>query len=256
MHAEMETNKDQLAVKIYADRDAMGRAAAGDAVDRLRALLKQQEHVWVMFAAAPSQAEFLEHLTTAADVAWERVTAFHLDEYVGLPAEQPQRFGNFLDRHIFGKVPFRAVHYIDVPGSPQTDVLARYAALLKEHPLDMACIGIGENGHIAFNDPHVADFSDPECIKVVDLDEQCRRQQVNDGCFAQLDDVPAQAYTVTIPTILSADYIFCMVPGAAKAKAVERTVNGPIEPDCPASVLRSHQRSCLYLDAEAGRLVL
>lgn len=245
--------KDQLFGRVFADREQMGAAAAADVIKRLRDLLEQKETVNMMFAAAPSQRDFLQSLTSQEGIDWTRVQAFHLDEYVGLPPDAPQRFGTFLDEHIFKKVPFQNVHYIDVgAGAALETILADYSQLLREHPLDMACIGIGENGHIAFNDPHVANFADPEIIKVVDLDMTCRNQQVNDGCFDTLDAVPQQAYTVTIPTILSADYIYCMVPAATKQAAVTAAVKGDIELACPASVLRTHQRCQLYVDAEAG----
>ncbi len=249
--------KDQLSVKVFSSRQQMGAAAAEEVIQQLKALLQQKTTVNMMFAAAPSQAEFLDALVNQEGIDWSRVQAFHLDEYVGLRPDQPQRFGEFLNQHIFKQVPFKAVHYIDSDAEEaQESILSQYSQLLRDNPLDIACIGIGENGHIAFNDPHVANFADPEIIKVVDLDLTCRNQQVNDGCFASLDEVPQQAFTVSIPTILSADYIYCMVPAATKAAAVTTSLTGEIAPACPASVLRTHQRCQLYLDAEAGSGIL
>lgn len=174
---------------------------------------------------------------------------------MGLDNKSPQKFGNFLDRKIFEKVNFNNIYYIDVKGENIENLILRYSNLLKNNPLDIACIGIGENGHIGFNDPHVAKFADPENIKQVNLDEKCRMQQVHDDCFDKLEDVPKEALTMTIPTITSADYIFCVVPTDSKKKAVNKTIKGDIDTSCPASVLRSHQRSVLYLDKDASKLI-
>lgn len=246
-----ELRQDQLNVKVAVDRDAMGKAAALDVSSRLRNLLNEQARVNMIFAAAPSQSEFLHYLKEAEGIEWSRVHAFHLDEYVGLTTGHPQSFGEFLRVNVFSQLPFGKVHYIE-PSQDSESVLKQYGGLLRENPIDIACIGIGENGHLAFNDPHVADFSDPQNIKVVDLDSTCRQQQVNDGCFATIEDVPTHAYTVTIPTIMSARYIYCIVPAQSKAKAVQATVEGPISPSCPAAILRTHQRAMLYLDSDSA----
>jgi len=245
--------KDNLQVKVFDSRAEMGRGAASDAVAYLKQLMAEQEVVNIIFAAAPSQNEFLATMVDS-DVDWSRVNAFHMDEYIGLPSNAPQGFGNFLHRAIFGKVPFRSVNYINGQNVPE-DTLKQYKALLKENKVDIVFMGIGENGHIAFNDPHVADFSDPELIKVVDLDEKCRRQQVNDGCFSCIEDVPTHAFTLTVPALMAAKRRFCVVPASTKAQAVYNTINGDVSEACPASVLRMSEGTTLYLDSDSSSLL-
>jgi glucosamine-6-phosphate deaminase len=252
---ERQFTKDKLRVEIYPNREAMGKAAAAAAISKIREVLTEKDEVNVVFAAAPSQNEFQEALTSADGIPWERIRAFHLDEYLGLPSDAPQRFSVFLDEHVFKKVNFREVHYLrgDCP-SPEAEA-ERYADLLRKYPLDFAFIGIGENGHIAFNDPPVADFEDPFLVKIVTLDERCRMQQVNDGCFESIDLVPTQALTLTIPAIMSARFIYCMVPGTTKTEAVKETIEGDIGTHCPASILRRHDAAILYLDRDAAGLL-
>jgi glucosamine-6-phosphate deaminase len=244
-----------LPVTIYESREAMGAAAAAAVAERLRDLLARQRGVRITFAAAPSQAEVLAHLAAAPGIDWERVTAFHLDEYLGLPVGHPSSFRAWLDQHLFGQVRFGRINYLsDMAGEP-AEQCRRYAELLARGPLDIACIGIGENGHIAFNDPQVADFADLQAVKVVDLDETCRMQQVHDGCFPALADVPAQALTLTIPTIMAARTVFVVVPGSRKARAVCDALTGPVTAACPASVLRRHGQAQIYLDQDAASLL-
>jgi glucosamine-6-phosphate deaminase len=232
-------------------RAEMGRAAAHDVALELRARLRLQARVRMIFAAAPSQSEMLDALVLQPGIAWNRVTAFHMDEYIGLPPQAPQRFANWLRAALFDRLPFAAVHVIDPAADPSTAVSA-YAALLVAAPIDIVCLGIGVNGHLAFNDPPVADFDDPVPVKIVELDEICRRQQVDDGCFARMEDVPTHAITLTIPRLLNADRLFCVVPGASKREAVRRALGDEIGPACPATALRSHPRCTLYLDAESA----
>ncbi len=246
---------DKLQVKVYDTRQEMGKAAAEDAADYLRNLLSKKEEIFVLFAAAPSQNEFLNGLCEASGIDWHRVHALHMDEYIGLPSDSTQSFGYFLRRAIFDRVPFGSVDYIGSEGDPD-DILARYDEILATHHLDVVFMGIGENGHIAFNDPHVADFNDPARIKIVDLDLKCRNQQVHDGCFAQLDDVPEYALTLTVPTLFSADRLFCIVPSGTKAEAVKHTILGPVNETCPATVLRLHDAATLYLDSNSAEYVL
>lgn len=247
--------KDQLIVNVYDSREEMGHNAAIEAAAYLRHLLAHKNEVYAIFAAAPSQNEFLNGLATATGIDWQRVHALHMDEYVGLPADAPQGFGNFLKRGIFDKVPFASVNYIGTEKAPE-QACADYDKLLTEHHIDIVFMGIGENGHIAFNDPHVADFKDPKRIKKVDLDLVCRQQQVHDGCFACLDEVPLYALTLTIPTLFSADRIFCIVPAATKAQAVKSTVYGEVSPTCPASILRKHGYATLYVDNDSGKYII
>lgn len=243
--------KDKLKVSIYANRLEMGKAAAAAVAERISKLLAAKNEINMVFAAAPSQNEFLETLINNSEIKWDRINAFHLDEYIGLSPEAPQGFGNFLRKKLFDCVNFKSVNYLNGSENGEIFECERYSKLLKQFQLDIACIGIGENGHLAFNDPPVADFKDEALVKVVELDEVCRRQQVNDGCFAALDLVPARALTLTIPAIMSAEYIYCMVPGKSKAEAVERTLNGPVSETCPASILRTHEAAELFLDEES-----
>ena len=237
-------------VNRYETRLEMGRAAARDAARAVNALLKEKDTVRMIFAAAPSQNEFLDALV-AEDIDFSRIEAFHMDEYVGLSADAPQGFGNFLRRRLFDRAPFGAVHFINGGASDIEAECARYSALIADG-VDVVCLGIGENGHIAFNDPHEADFDDPALVKRVSLDEKCRMQQVHDGCFAAIDDVPTHALTLTVPALMNAEYHFCIVPAATKAEAVYRTVCGDIGAHCPATALRLCPNAALYVDMDSG----
>ncbi len=247
--------KDKMEVKIFDTRDNMGIAAANDIRDAIKELLSQKEEINIIFAAAPSQNDMLLHLCEKDDIEWGRINAFHMDEYIGLNPDAPQCFSNFLKEKIFNLKPFKSVNLINPGANSPEEECARYSKLLKENPVDIVCMGIGENGHIAFNDPHVADFNDPEVVKPVGLDEVCRMQQVNDGCFNSIDDVPKFALTLTIPTLMSAKYNFCVVPASTKANAVKNTVEGEIGAWCPATALRQKDNSILYCDADSSTLL-
>ena len=244
-------NLYDFTVKRFDTRAEMGAQAAAEVREAILALLKEKESIRMIFAAAPSQNEFLAALAHDPAIDFTRIEALHMDEYVGLPADAPQGFGNFLRDRLFGLVPFKAVHYIKGGAADIEAECARYGKLLKGG-VDIVCMGIGENGHIAFNDPHVADLSDPLPIKKVGLDQVCRMQQVHDGCFETLDQVPTHALTLTIPTLMNATYHFCMVPAATKAEAVYRTVYGPIGAACPATALRLCKHAVLYVDRDSG----
>jgi glucosamine-6-phosphate deaminase len=205
----------------------------------------------MIFGAAPSQNEMLAALVAEPGIDWGRVTAFHMDEYLGLPPAAPQRFGLWLKRALFDRVPFGAVHPIAPEPDPEAGIAA-YAGLLAAAPIDAVCLGIGVNGHLAFNDPPVADFADPLDVKIVELDAVCRRQQVDDGAFAREADVPRRAITLTIPRLLRADRLFCVVPGPAKRAAVRRALRDPIGEACPATALRGHPDCTLYLDKDSA----
>lgn len=249
--------KDNLKRNIYINRSEMGIAAARAVAERIIRLLEVKSEINMVFAAAPSQNEFLDTLANNRDIQWEKINAFHLDEYIGLSSEATQGFGNFLNRKLFGKVDLKSVNYLNGSKKREESIeCERYSNLLMEFPLDIACIGIGENGHLAFNDPPVADFKDKSLVKVVELDEVCRKQQVNDGCFEALDMVPTHALTLTIPAIMTAKYIYCMVPGKSKAVAVEKTLNGEISEICPASILREHDAVELFLDVDSATNVI
>jgi len=243
--------KDKLAVKVMPTRAEMGRVAAQDIHDRLLALLAEKEEVNMIFAAAPSQNEVLEALVGFQDIPWNRINACHMDEYIGLDKSAPQGFGNFLVAHLFGRVPFKSVNLIDISAKDPDVECARYTEVLKRYPADVVVMGIGENGHIAFNDPPVADFDDPKWVKPVRLDDVCRQQQVNDGCFASIDDVPACALTLTCPTLMRATWKFCIVPASTKAEAVRRTLTWEIGEACPATILRRSENATLYLEPES-----
>lgn len=245
--------KDLLNVKIFNTRQEMGKVAAEEGISLLKKLLFEKETVRVIFAAAPSQNEFLEKLSQAEDIDWNRIVAFHMDEYVNLDAKAPQGFGNFLKNAIFSKVPFKEVHYLDGNQQNLQKECERYTELLSKQSIDIVFLGIGENGHIAFNDPDVADFNDEKSVKVVELDNVCREQQVHDGCFNHIEDVPKRALTLTVPMLASANYHFCIVPSKTKAEAVNNTINGPIDVSCPASILRTCSKATLYLDNESSK---
>ena len=247
----MQFTKDKLDVRIYATRAEMGEAAATDIAACMQALLAEKETINMVFAAAPSQNDMLASLLTK-DLDWSRVNAFHMDEYIGLSADAPQGFGNFLDNCLFSKVPFKAVYRIDCSATDAAAECARYTALLKSFPTDLVCLGIGENGHIAFNDPGFAFFDDPEVVKVVRLDEVCRMQQVHDGCFASIDEVPTHALTLTVPTLANAPHLVCTVPAPTKRTAVRLTVLGPVTEDVPATVMRGHADCVMFCDKDSG----
>jgi len=246
---------DHLEVEVYASRDEMGAAAAYDVASRVRELHAQQDWVRVVFAAAPSQNEFLATLGVCKSLDWSRVEAFHMDEYLGLAPDAPQGFGNFLRVRLFVRVKPGRVEYIDGNAPDGVAECERYGALLNERPIDIVCAGIGENGHMAFNDPHMAAFDDPKTFKVVTLDDVCRMQQVHDGAFPTIDDVPSEALTMTMPALMSARWLYCVVPGPTKTGAVHKTLKDPISTACPATVMRRHANAVLYLDLDAaGRI--
>lgn len=234
---------------VYDSRMEMGAAAANDIAATMVAHLARKPRIRMMFAAALSQSEALAALVAVPGLDWSRVEAFHMDEYIGLAPNAPQRFAAWLDLHLFSKVPFGAINAIRPETFATPDACAAdYAARLAAAPLDIVCLGIGVNGHLAFNDPPVADFQDPHAVKIVELDDVCRQQQVDDACFATFSAVPTHALTVTIPALLSAQEMICVVPGIAKRNAVRATLQGPISTACPASILRTHQNCRLYLD--------
>ena len=247
---------DNLRANIFGSRADAGAAAAADCAAKLRDLLKQKDVVNMLFAAAPSQNEMLSALINERDIDWTRVRAFHMDEYIGLSIDAPQRFANFLKHKLFDVLPFKEICLIGGRSAAADSGAEEYISLIKMYPPDIVCLGIGENGHIAFNDPHVADFNDGELLKKVQLDHKCRVQQVNDGCFGTLSEVPEYALTVTIPVIMAAKHLICTVPGPSKADAVFDTLKGPVQTDCPASVMRLHGDACMYLDCDSARHIL
>lgn len=242
--------RDLLHIKRFASRAALGEEAAQDVAAYVRQQLSQQNVVRMVFAAAPSQNEFLAALAVAPDIDWSRIHAFHMDEYIGLDNGAPQRFSQFLCQHLFDLVQPGEVHLIPSGGDPAA-ICQEYSEKLNAAPIDVVCLGIGENGHLAFNDPPVADFNDPFTVKVVQLDDACRQQQVNDGCFASFTAVPTHAVTLTIPALMCGARLFCMVPGATKRAAVQATLYDEISTACPATRLRQHPHCTLYTDSDA-----
>ena len=248
--------KDKLQVQIYDNSEEMGLQAANLTADLIRRLLETKENVNMIFAAAPSQNSMLYHLVQQRNIDWTRINAFHMDEYIGLPENAEQSFGNYLKTHIFSFLPFKSINYLSGNASDLDSECQRYSELLSYYPVDIVCLGIGENGHIAFNDPWNADFADSKTVKIVVLDPVCRQQQVNDGCFAKLDDVPEKALTLTIPALVKASHMICCVPHLNKRLAVKRTIFDEISVQTPATVLRNHDSAVLFCDRESGKDIL
>jgi glucosamine-6-phosphate deaminase len=250
----------RLAVETHPTRAAMGRAAGFAAAAYLHDVIAARGEARVIFACAPSQDEFLAALIEASRsghtlVDWSKVTAFHMDDYVGLTGAHPQSFRHYLQQHLLQHVKIGRFHPVPAEEPDVAAVCARYTALLAEKPIDLICMGIGENGHIAFNDPPVAEFEDPHLIKVVELDATCRQQQVNDGCFPTFDAVPKHAFTLTCSVFRRATRLSIHVPGPRKAAAVKATVEGAITTACPASILRLHPAATLFIDRDSAQLL-
>jgi glucosamine-6-phosphate deaminase len=250
---------DCLEVLVYDNRAFAGRMAAQAVAASIAARQHAAGSARVVFAAAPSQDEFMAGLVADKTVDWTRVVAFHMDEYMGVHADHPASFRRYLQEHLFGLVGLKNNQLRLIPGEQTLRPLQTcldYEDRLKTEPPDIVCAGIGENGHLAFNDPPVADFLDPVLVKVVRLDAACRAQQINDGSFAHQEDIPTHAYTMTIPALLAAPVVSVVVPGPRKANAVLTTLRGPINESCPATGLRRHPGAKLYLDRDAARLVI
>lgn len=230
-------------------------ASAGEASAVIRAAIEKDGAAAVVFAAAPSQNEFLAQLRADSSIDWRSVTAFHLDEYAGLPAGHAASFRRFLRERLMDHVPLAAFHEL-AGDAPDLDAEAdRYQRLLAEQPPVLVALGIGENGHLAFIDPGECDFHDPRDVRIVHLDDVCRRQQVHDGSFERVEDVPRRALSLTIPFFLRTPRAVVTVPGPAKARAVRDALEGPIDPRCPASILRRHAGAALFLDEDSAALL-
>jgi len=250
-----EMTFDQLACRVYSTNERMGRAAAEHAADALRAAIAARGVANLVLAAANSQLTTLRALAEQPGIRWQAVNVFHMDEYLDLAPGNPASFALFLRRHLVDQVPIGA--FYPVPGRPaDVDLACRgYELLLKANPVDLCCLGIGENGHVAFNEPPVADFQDPVWLKRVQLDEKSRRQQVGEGHYASLDEVPTHALTMTIPALCAAQTMICIVPETRKAQAVRDTLLGPVSTACPASILRRMPHATLYLDLDAASMI-
>ncbi len=253
--APIERLFDQLRVRTYADQATLGMAAASDASALLKSVIRERGGANILVATGNSQIAFLAALTRDRSVDWPKITLFHLDEYLGLTADHPASFRRFIREHLADRVALKAAHYLTGEAPDAEAECRRYADLLQRHPIDVCFCGIGENGHLAFNDPPFADFNDPLLVKVVRLDEASRRQQVGEGHFPTLADVPTHALTVTIPAILRARHILCIAPERRKAKAVRAALRGAVSTSCPASILRRQPHAVLYLDRDSASLL-
>src|SRR6266498_2299008 len=246
---------DKLNVYVYNSRAKMGDAAAVRVAKELCRLIDERGRALGIFASAPSQNEFLAALVQLPGIDWSRVVGFHLDEYLGMDDRAPQSFRRFLIDRLVNKVPLSEFHGLRGEGADGAAESDRYAQLLRANPPDFAILGVGENGHLAFIDPPFCDFDDPRQVKVVELDEVCRAQQVNDGAFAVLNDVPHQALSLTIPTIMARQRLFAIAPGPAKREAIKKTVEGQVATTCPASILRRHPDAHLFIDVDSAALL-
>ena len=250
-----ELRVDALQVCVGRDVEAMARDAAAEAASAIQAAVGARGEANVMLATGNSQLVFLAALVEAPDIAWECVRAFHMDEYVGLPASHRASFQRYMRERVAARLSVKEFNYLSGDAPDPEQEAARYEALLRAHPLDVCCAGIGENGHLAFNDPPVADFDDPRDVKIVALEPESRRQQVGEGHFAAVADVPTHAITVTIPALLRATRVLVIAPEARKAKPVHEALYGPITTACPASILRRQPNATLFLDAESSSLL-
>ena len=237
---------------ICKDKLTCGAEAAKFGAEKIRQAIKTQGECRIILATGASQFEMLSALLKEEGIDWTRVIAFHMDEYVGLANDHPQSFGTYLREHVFAHLPFKAVNCLNGAAADPAAECARYGKLLADNPVDVVCLGIGENGHIAFNDPGVADFDDPAPVKLAELDNVCRMQQVHDGCFPTIDDVPTHAFTLTIPSLTNAKHLFCSVPASTKAEAVYRTCYEEITENCPATIMRKHAHAVMYVDPDSG----
>lgn len=237
-----------MQVNVFDSKEEMGAAAAKWGAEKIRAAISDRGEANIIVATGASQFEMLSALITESDIAWNQVTAFHLDEYVGLPLDHPASFRLYLWKRFVSQLPFppKQFHYLNAEGDCKAEC-SRVGAILQQHPIDVAFVGIGENGHLAFNDPP-ADFEANEPYLVVELDDACRQQQLGEGWFPTFDDVPKQAISMSVKQILKSKAIACTVPDERKAEAVRGSVNGEVTPAVPASILQQHKNTSLFLD--------
>ena len=245
---------DRLNVRIFETNELLGQAAANDFATILAQILSKQDRAAIIFACANSQLTFLSALKAMKGIDWNRIVVFHMDEYLGMSDQHPASFVRFIREKLVDTVHPGGFYPLGVNTQDVKSELKRYTELMRKYPPDICVLGIGENGHLAFNDPP-ADFHTKELIHVVDLDLACRTQQVNEGHFSTLNDVPKQALSLTVPALLAAKHALAIVPGKLKANAIQRTLKGPVTPNCPASILRTQPHTVLYLDQESAALV-
>jgi glucosamine-6-phosphate deaminase len=242
-----------MEIKILDNKKLLGVEAAGRAAELMRGALEARGNARIIVATGASQFEFLEALTAMRNIEWSRVTMFHLDEYIGLPEGHPASFRKYLRERLIDKVGVGMCHLLDPGTDPQAEC-RRVGALIRQSPVDVAFVGIGENGHLAFNDPP-ADFETDEPYLVVNLDHQCRMQQLGEGWFKNFEEIPAQAISMSVRQILKSRSILCMVPDLRKARAVKATMTEPVSPAVPASIMRTHSDTTLYLDRDSASLL-
>lgn len=245
-----------MKTSIYATKDEMGAAAANAAAEAIRHAIQENGLAYIILATGASQFEMLEHLVAAEGIDWRKVVMFHLDEYIGLGPDHPASFRKYLKERFVDKVaPLREVHFVKGNAGDPARECGKLARLIGAHPIDVACVGIGENGHLAFNDPP-ADFETEEPYLVVELDGRCREQQLGEGWFETLEKVPSRAISMSIRQILKSGQIIVTVPDERKAEAVKNALEGPVTPGCPASILQQHPNCVLFLDEPAAALLV
>lgn len=246
---------DSLPVRVHATQAGMAGDVARAAQEHLQRTLADRGSAAVILATGNSQIQFLNELISLGGIEWSRVTLFHMDEYLGLPEDHPASFRKYMKERVESRIRPKVFHYIDGNCLEPLDEVDRYTRLLRAQSIDLCCLGVGENGHLAFNDPPVADFGDTQSVKLVKLDEPCRQQQVGEGHFPDLDSVPLYAFTLTIPMLCSAARMLCVAPEKRKAAAVKAMLQGPITTECPASFLRQKSHATLFLDQDSASLL-
>jgi glucosamine-6-phosphate deaminase len=250
-----EFQADALPVRVYAGQADLALDAAQMVHEYLLGVLDRQGAAAVILATGNSQIAFLKQLIALPGVDWSRITVFHMDEYLGISADHPASFRRYMRERVESLVKPRAFHYLEGDALLPLDECQRYANLLKAQPIDLCCLGIGENGHLAFNDPPVANFEDPHLVKLVKLDDACKMQQVKEKHFPNLESVPPYAFTLSIPALCSARKMICISPETRKAEAVKNALLGPISTTCPASILRRQAHAMLLLDEDSASLL-
>lgn len=248
-------NADSLPVRIYPSQAELSQDVARLTQAYLREVLAAKGSAAVILATGNSQIKFLEELIRIGGVDWSKITLFHMDEYLGISANHKASFRLYMRERVASRVKPRVFHYLEGDAMLPMDECDRYTNLLRAQPIDLCCLGVGENGHLAFNDPPVANFEDPRAVKIAKLDHACRMQQVGEGHFSGLDAVPQYALTLTIPTLCSAKKMFCIAPEKRKAQAIKDALQGPIATSCPASFLRRQAHATLFLDSDSASLL-
>ena len=246
---------DALSVRVYEEVTTLAQDAALLAQNYLQSILQKQKIVTVVFATGNSQIEFLEAITTQNKLDWSRIICFHLDEYLGITSDHPASFCDYLQQKVDKQVSSRKFHYLKGDALQPLDECIRYSKLLQQQSLDLCLLGVGTNGHLAFNEPTVANFADSQTVKLVRLETITRQQQIDGNYFPNLEAVPQYAYTLTIPTICSAKKILCLAPGQHKAAIVNKMLQGAINENCPASILRRQEQATLFLDRHSASLL-